>query len=199
MKKLLALIFLISLSSQGADTDLRKGIDLTGMSSFPGTALNQLVDNGTIATNKALGIISPTAPDASGNPRYTNWFWMDVSSDPPVMKTYSKNLANWFGIGVGPNSVGTAQLIDGSVTTAKIAVGAVDSTRLANNAVGTANLQIGSVSSTNIQGGGVTGFNIQTNSIDTTKLGASSVDRTNLAPNAVTSTNIAANSIYSTN
>ena len=80
MKKLFLLF--VACTAFGAENynDLIKGVDFTGRSALSPTALNQLVDNARLNTNRGIILLQPTQPDHITNPRFTNFVWLDNST-----------------------------------------------------------------------------------------------------------------------
>jgi len=111
--------------------DIKKRLDMTGVTSVTASRLNQLVDTATVSTNKGMVIGQFATPDVANNPRYSNFLWLDYNYTPPKVKFYSPTALVWTEIGtsttVADGSVTTAKFADGSVTTIKIATGNVTS------------------------------------------------------------------------
>ncbi len=221
IKQLICLIgaIITTINLNAADSDLRKGIDFTGLTSATAAQHNQLVDNGTIATNKGLILPTNGTPNIAGRPAYTNWVWLDKSVDPPVLKVYYSGIGSWV----------SATLPDGAVTTSKIADGAVIHTKIATDGVWTTNLldqsvtsakiaplnvvelnignsnvtrvkmAYGAVDSTILTNGAVATANLQDGSVTGAKLAAGTIVATNLAVNSVSNINIVTGGVLGTN
>ena len=161
MKNIKLLLFLIpsvALASTN-EFDLKKGIDFTGQTSFSMSQLNQLVDNGKVATNRGMVISQTATPDVANNSRYTNFLWMDLNFSPPKVKQYILSSASWSELAanatVQDGSITTAKLADGSVTASKIADSNVTSNKLAASSVMNDKIRDGSVSSNKLANGAI--------------------------------------------
>lgn len=92
------------------ETDLTKGLDLTGRTNVTGSQLNQLVDAGILKEGKGGVIAGMTSPDVYNNKRYTNWLWLDTAMYPPILKqwisgpntatTNANSYTNWAFVGL---------------------------------------------------------------------------------------------------
>jgi hypothetical protein len=179
------------------DPDLSKGIDLTGQSSVTPYQLNQLVDAGTVRTNRGLFILTNAAPDVVSYPRYTNWVWLDQASIPFVLKTWNANSNAWIAVSFGTNAITTAQIGDGQVTTPKLANGAVDSDKLGDNSVIESKIVAGQVSASKMANNAITTLSITNGAVTSDKIAINGVITTNILDGAVTSNKLAAASITS--
>lgn len=228
MKNKLAIGFSLGIGTMlliaATEYDLNKGVDLTGASSVTATKLNQLVDNGTVATNKGMIIYSSTTPDTTNNARYTRFIWLNSSYTPPVPYVWNSSLSLW------TNITAISSIADGSVTAGKLGANAVYATNIANAQIdntkmvaGTVNSNIlgansvynfhltgSSIYSTNIANGqlltanygtaSITGDKISPGSIGTSLLtNGFALQGTNIAAGTITSSNIAGNTIVATN
>jgi len=173
MKKQLIALTVASITMMGAEGDLQKGIDVSGMTTITGAQLNQLVDNATVKTNRGLIYASKTAPDTVNNPRFTNFLWLDLNYSPPILKQWG--ITNWIIANVQDGSVTTPKLADNAVTSSKIADGTITSVDINTNAIQT--------------------INLQDLAVTTAKIGSNAVTTDRLADNAVTSTKIVTNAI----
>lgn len=118
--------------------DFVKGVDFTGSTNVTGSALNQLVDEGYVASDKGLvmtttdtGII-PDVPDPTAGADEAKWvrfFWRRVMASSVVVYTWNPNTSvdatylKWQAITVASIPAGyivTSMLADGSVTDVKI-------------------------------------------------------------------------------
>lgn len=189
MKKLIVSLILIPNLVFGAvEYDLVKGIDLTLTNFVTSSALNQLVDAGTISTTNKGGIIRRSGgsgswwPDVTSNPRYTNFIWLDMITSPPQLKTYvccGDVNSNWVVGAVTAGSIGTAQIADYSITSSKMATNSVPSYAYI--------------------AGSISGNAIADNGIIAGKLGPSVVSNANYAPSSITGDKIAVNTISNNN
>lgn len=232
MKKL----FLVSLSLAcvttafaAQDTDLRKGIDLTGRSSVTGSQMNQLVDNGTVSTNKGLLIVTNGTPNVAGRPQYTNFLWLDHRTDPATIRVYNAGTATWDSFNVAPGSVTTVSIADGAVTQPKIAANAVVTTnitdqsvtsakiaplnvleaniangvvtrqKIADGAIGASQLTNGAVTAASIAAGSIYGTNLVVGTITSNQIASGTVTGSNIGANTVTSNNVAYLTLMNTN
>ena len=177
------------------DPDLSKGIDLTGQSSVTPYQLNQLVDAGTVRTNRGLFILTNAAPDVVSYPRYTNWVWLDQASIPFVLKTWNANSNAWIAVSFGTNAITTAQIGDGQVTTPKLANGAVDSDKLGDNSVIESKIVAGQVSASKMANNAITTLSITNGAVTSDKIAINGVITTNILDGAVTSNKLAAASV----
>lgn len=215
MKKLLVLPLLVSfLSTQAAVyEDFRKGLDATAFTTLTAARLNQMIDNGTVNTNKGLVIVTNGTPNTASFPHYTNFLWLDISTQPPVLKLYtSAGGGAWNSVGLGTTNVTTDKIADGAVTTVKIAGDAVDITKITNNAISSAKLQDGSVTRAKLSDSppaiwpehfntGAVGDAALTNAqiIGTTRIVDGSVTREKLAAGVIGAGQLTNNVIYSSN
>jgi len=197
----------VALSRAGSQ-DLVKGVDMTARATITQAALNQLVDNATVATNKGLIIWTNNTPSVAADPKLVRYIWLDSSVYPPAIKTYDTNTSTWVASTIGTGSVGTAQLADGAVSTVKIANSAVDNSKLADDSVTSAKIVDGtiiagdlaanSVINSKIAAGSVNGTSLGTNVILNSHLTAGLIYPSNIA-SGVVFTNLGANSIYNSN
>jgi hypothetical protein len=179
------------------DPDLSKGLDLTGRTTVTPYQLNQLVDAGTVRTNRGLLLITNAAPNVVAYPRYTNMVWLDQSSIPFVLKTWNANSNAWLAVSFGTNAITTAQIGDGQITTAKIADGAVTTIKLGDNSVTSDKIIAGQITSSKMANNSVTTLSITNGAVTTEKLAINSVNTTNVVDGAITSNKIAAATITS--
>jgi len=203
MKKLRNIVFsfvclLAAYSLYAAnDPDLSKGLDLTSRTTVTASQLNQLVDAGTLRTNRAALLLTNAAPNVVANPRYTNWIWLDQSSIPFVLKAWNANSNAWIAVSFGTNAITTAQIGDGQVTTVKIANGAVTTDKLGDNSVTEAKIVAGQVSASKMANNAITTLSITNGAVTTEKLAVNSVNTTNVVDGSITSNKIAAATITS--
>lgn len=179
------------------DPDLSKGIDLTGRSSVTPSQLNQLVDAGTVRTNRGLLLITNAAPNVVAFPRYTNMIWLDQSSIPFVLKAWNANSNAWIAVSFGTNAITTAQIGDGQVTTDKLADGAVTTIKLGDNSVSEAKIIAGQVSASKMANNAITTASITNGAVTSAKIAINGVENTNILDGAITSNKIAAATITS--
>lgn len=219
MKKFL-LILALSGGLQAADYDFRKGIDLTALSAITAAQLNQLVDNGLIATNKGLIIITNGTPAVANRAQYTNFVWLDKSSDPPVLKVYQSSSATWVSATIGAGSIGANNLAVNAVTQTKVATDAITSTNIIDGSIANIDLALASVTSSTIADGSVINAKLADGSVTDAKIGVGAVVNasigngvisfnklstigvsgiSNIISQSIISNNIAYNTIMSTN
>lgn len=179
------------------DPDLSKGIDLTGLSSVTTSQLIQLVDAGTLRTNRAALLITNAAPDVVTYPRYTNWLWLDQSSIPFVLKTWNANSNAWIAVSFGTNAITTAQIGDGQVTTDKLANGAVTTLKLGDASVIESKIVAGQISASKMANNAITTLSITNGAVTSAKIAVNGVETTNVLDGAITSNKIAAATITS--
>lgn len=179
------------------DPDLSKGIDLTGQSSVTPYQLNQLVDAGTIRTNRGLLLITNASPNVVAYPRYTNFIWLDQRSIPFTLRYWNANSNAWLAVSFGTNAITTAQIGDGQVTTAKIADGAVTTIKLGDNSVTSDKIIAGQITSSKMANNSVTTLSITNGAVTTEKLAINSVNTTNVVDGSISSNKIAAATITS--
>lgn len=190
--------------------DLSKGISLVGTNRISASALEQLVNNGTTATNKGMIIKRSTRPDIILNPRYTNGFlWLDTSlGTPGTLRQYvccGDSDTNWVSGTIGVGAISAANLAEASVIAGKINVNAVNTTNISDNAITDTKVTAGAITSNKLASASVTSdkivagtiatANIGTNQITTALISDSQVTSNKLAPNAVLTATIADNSI----
>lgn len=228
MKNKLAIGFSLGLGTMlliaATEYDLNKGVDLTGASSVTATKLNQLVDNGTVATNKGMIIYSSTTPDTTNNARYTRFIWLNSSYTPPVPYVWNSSLGLWTNITavssiadgsvtagkLGANAVYTTNIANAQVDNTKMVAGTVNSNILGANSVYNFHLTGSSIYSSNIVNGqllnanygaaSITGDKIAPGSIGTSLLtNGFALQGTNIAAGTITSSNIAGSTIVATN
>lgn len=184
MKKFLSLcVSLLAFNTFAAtEYDLKKGVDLTGTNFVTYSLLNQLVDLGTVATNKGMVIRKATRPDVTNNPRYTNFLWLDLSGGVPgSLRQYvccGDADTNWVTATLGSSVVGTANIIDYNVTESKMATNSVNQYALQGN---------------------IPGSKLADNSIPVSKLAASSVSQGNFVSGAIRSIDITNKTIQASN
>lgn len=218
MKNKLAIGFSLGIGTMlliaATEYDLNKGVDLTGASSVTATKLNQLVDNGTVATNKGMIIYSSTTPDTTNNARYTRFIWLNSSYTPPVPYVWNSSLSLW------TNITAVSSIADGSVTAGKLGANAVYATNIANAQIDNTKMIAGTVNSNILGANSVYNFHLTGSSIYSTNIvngqllnanyGAASITGDKIAPGsigtslltngfALQGTNIAAGTITSTN
>lgn len=218
MKKLWLLSLGFCGMIQGAvEYDLQKGIDLTALTSVTASQLNQLVDRGTVTTNKGMVYFGSSAPDVASNARYSRFIWLDSTSLPPTPKTYSNG--TWYATSVADGAIITAKLADSAVTAVKLAPNSVTSAKIEANAVinagiadgavtsnklgalsiGTAHIQAQAVTAAKILDYTITSTQIAVATISNNQIATGGVVNSNLAVNAVSGDKIALNAITSTN
>lgn len=215
MKKLF-LILTIASSAYGADYDVVKGVDMSGRSNYTAALLNQLVDRATIATNKGLLIVTNGTPNLS---RYTNFIWLDRSTDPPTAKVYYSAAGTWVTATIADGSVTTTKLADGAVGQTKLGADSVTSTNIisqsilsgdiaplnvieslvANSNITRVKIAFGAIDGPQITNGAITYAKLDPSIQFTNNFSANSVGRTNLQANSVDHTNIIINGIFTTN
>jgi len=178
----------VALSRAGSQ-DLVKGVDMTARATITQAALNQLVDNATVATNKGLVIFTNNTPSVAADPKLVRYIWLDSSVYPPAIKTYDTNTSTWVASTIGTGSVGTAQLADGAVSTVKIANSAVDNSKLADD----------SVTSAKIVDGTIIAGDLAANSVINSKIAAGSVNGTSLGTNVIQNYHLQGGIIYPSN
>ena len=193
MKKLLTLLTTLPLVCGASDYDLIKGIDLTGIVGGPTySQLNQLVDNGIINTNNK-GIIFVTAgntnPTATpfGRAGLTNYLWLDRTTDPPYLKSFS--YANYVVSGGANGWVNVAQ--------ATIAINSIDHTMLQTAAVWTTNILDASITQAKIPANSWNQGFLLDGAISSNKIANAGIQASNIAPLAITAALIATNTITS--
>lgn len=179
------------------DPDLSKGLDLTGRTTVTPYQLNQLVDAGTVRTNRGLLLITNAAPNVVAFPRYTNMIWLDQSSIPFVLKSWNANSNAWIAVSFGTNAIITAQIGDGQVTTPKLADGAVTTIKLGDNSVTSDKIIAGQVTASKMANNSVTTLSITNGAVTSDKIAINGVITTNILDGAITSNKIAAASITS--
>jgi hypothetical protein len=167
--------------------DIVKGFDFTGATTITPSQLNQLVDNARTATNKGMTISANSAPDVANNPRYTNFLWLDYSTQPPTLKRWQASITNWttFQLEVAANGIDTVKITNGAVTTTKIQ----------DFAVTEAKISAGSVTESKLADGAVTRVKIANGAVDSTKLTNSAVSTANIADGAVTRVKLATDAV----
>lgn len=226
-KLLLGIIVACGINLHGAEQELQKGVDFTGLTGFTPATLNQLVDNAVPGTNRGFVLIKGTTPDTATYPRFTNYLWLDISALPYTLKSYQTG--SWVAATVGADAITTAMLQNGSVTGVKIASTTITTTNVANNAITDIKIQDGAITAlkyanasittgaisnntistalildnaittAKIQDAAVTGAKIASGAISNSHLAANSVFNTNLAVNAVANTNLQTGAVQATN
>ena len=189
--KYITLLSLIPSLLFGASQDFSKGIDFTGRSNVTQSALNQLVDSATPATNRGLVIVTNNSPSVANDPKLVRYVWMDSSVNPPVLKTYNTNSGLWVSATVGAGTITTAMLADGAVTTIKIANSAVDNSKLADDSVTSAKIVDRTITGTDIGLNTIQSSNLAPNAVGSGALAAGVVWNTNLNPYIIYQTNLA--------
>lgn len=206
-------LLMCATSIYSADSDLRKGIDFTGLTSATAAQHNQLVDNGTIATNKALVLITNALPDTTTNPRYTNWVWLDARTSPGVLKVYYSagggGEANWVAASVAAGSITTTKIADGAVAYGKIAANAIVASNIVVQSITgdrltPATLTYANIAASNIVRylvayGAIDGPQITNGAIQSYHINAQTIYGTNLVNNTITSNQLAVGAIIGTN
>jgi len=211
MKKLLLLVigFAAINSFAAVEYDLRKGIDLTASNYITSSALNQLVDSGTISSTNKGAIIrfanNSTArwPDVTSNPRYTNFIWLDTETAPAVLKSYvccGDVYTNWVFSGVAPGTITTVEIRDytilavdmatNSVPDWAIIAGAVSGNKIADNGILPGKLIAGAVIQGNIAFGAIVGGQITNDTITVTNLADAAVTRPKILNDAIDTTKL---------
>lgn len=183
---------------------------MTGLSSVTAAQLNQLVDLGTMATNKGAIIYGTATPDVASNPRYKSFLWLDSSTIPPTIKVYNTNVSTWGAQTLTAGSIGSNEIAGSSIFPWHITARAVYGTNIAIQTITGTNIQPGTilnlhlglnvVSNANIAvqtiSGGLGGA-IAIQTIASTNLGAGSVLTLNLGPGVVTRDKIADDAVGS--
>jgi hypothetical protein len=141
MKKILSLILLSpALLFGAATTDIKPGLDPTGLSSITGAQLYQMVQGSVIATNKGAIVFGASTPDVANNVRFKTWIWLDSSTLPPSIKVYNTNTSAWVAQPVTAGAIGTNEITANAVISGKIAANAVYSTNIVNEEVSAADI-----------------------------------------------------------
>lgn len=99
--------------------------------------------------------------------------------------------------GVGPNSVGSAEVIDNSLTSSDLGSSSVGSSELQSNAVSSSKVLDNSLTSSDLASGSVGSSEVLDNSLTSLDLGSSSVGSSELQSNAVSSSKVLDNSLTS--
>lgn len=102
------------------ENDFLQGIELAGLDQVNGTQLDQLVQNATPTSTKAIIIVQDDSPDIINNPRYTRYLWLDTSGATPILKRYNSDTPAWESVVTGTNTVTTNSIQDLAVTLAKL-------------------------------------------------------------------------------
>lgn len=176
-----------------ADPDFVKGYDFTGSSSFTGTKLNQLVDNGYVGANRGMVIYTNSTPDTTGQPKLKRYIWLDTSANPPDLKVYNTNAAVW------TNIYANAVYADGSIGAGKLAASAVNSTNIASDAVTASKILDATITGAKIASGTITSANIADGTITYADIAGGGILTSNLADAAITAPKLAANSVGTSN
>lgn len=199
--------------------DFRKGVDLSAQTNVTGTLLNQLIDNGTVNTNKGMIIQSTSIPNITDNPRYTNFLWFDrVTLTLKYYQGTGSSTTNWLaviglsaitGANISDYSIGNTKLGTNSVLEYAISAGAVTATKINDGQVVLGKLGLGSVTNGNLGFASVTYDKIMANTIQETnivdaaitsnKLASSSINASKILDSSITAGKHAASSIYGTN
>jgi hypothetical protein len=200
MKRLLALFLLLPLiASAAVEYDLRKGMDLTGTNRISAAALNQLVDNGTTATNKGMILKRVIRPSVTDNSRYTNFLWLDISAGfPGTLRQYiccGDADTNWVAGTIGVGSIVAANLAEASVIAGKVNAAAITTSNYFPLSVDSAALKDGSVVSNKLASSSVTSDKIVPGTITTANIGTNQISTALIADSAVTSNKVAAGAI----
>ena len=132
----------------------------------------------TLTNGKGGTITQTNVPDTLNNPRYTNWLWLDINYDPPVLKqwigqNHSATITNayWQPPAIGSNGLSSAQIAAGAITSSKIAPNAIDAYwKISNNVIVSGNLADGAVTISKLAAGAVVGSSIVDGSVTTTKI-----------------------------
>lgn len=118
-----------------SNQDLVKGIDFTGETSLTQSELNQLVDSGTVASDKGLTVVTtdvagvPEVPNASVTTKWQRYIWLRITATSIILYVWNPAAAtdatylkwqNQSQIAISPNSITNAMLQDNSVTDSKI-------------------------------------------------------------------------------
>lgn len=230
MKKVLAIVLLSAISAFGAaDNVIVKGVDYTALTGISPTSLNNLVDLATLAANRGVVIAQTTTPDTSTYPVMTNYLWLDLNTDPGIVKAYRAASNDWVAASVGVGAVTTSEILDGTIAAVDIGTGAVASDELAALSVSTAKIQAlavttselaassvtttkildatialvdmadNSVNSAKIVDASIATVDIAALAIDNTLLAVGSVQSNSIALNSVAQNHVQANAIQSTN
>jgi len=202
MKKLLILLLVLAPAFlRAAESDLNAGIDLTGQTSVTTSQLLQLVNSGTINTNGKGGIIrKATRPDVTTYPRYTNWLWLSIASDPPTLKSYvptGDSDTNWIAATIGSASIAAGNLQTASVTAGKIAANAVATSNILDNAITDAKITAGAVTSSKIANGSVSNAHIASATITGDRISTLTITDTNIAAATITAGKLVTGTITS--
>lgn len=194
MKKLFLLF--VACTAFGAENynDLIKGVDFAGRSALSPTALNQLVDNARLNTNRGIILLQPTQPDHITNPRFTNFVWLD-NSTPGLVQLKVYNGSSWTNVYLGSILTET-NLADGAVTTPKLASGAVSAEKILNGAVGSLQLAGSGVTADKIAVGVVNRSHLSDNLIGTAQITNSAVTGAKIADGTIGSEKIASVNAY---
>lgn len=196
MKKLLLLIIVAATNVFGAEsyTDLIKGVDFTGRSALSPTALNQLVDNARLNTNRGLIFRSSATPDVTASPRFTNFIWLDTTLSGLVqLKVWNDTV--WTNVYLG-NILTETNIADGAITTPKLASGAVSADKILNGAVGSLQLAGSGVTADKIAVGVINRSHLSDNLIGTAQITNSAVTGVKIADGTITSEKIASVNAY---
>lgn len=187
---------------RAAESDLNAGIDLTGQTSVTTSQLLQLVNSGTINTNGKGGIIrKATRPDVTTYPRYTNWLWLSIASDPPTLKSYvpsGDSDTNWIAATIGSASISAGNLQTASVTAGKLAANSVNTSNLVDNAVTDSKITAGAVTSSKIASGSVSNAHIASATITGDRLSTLTITDTNIAAATITGGKLVTGTVGST-
>lgn len=212
MNKILFYFLLILVSNKvfAGSQDFIAGIDFTGRSNVTQSALNQLVNSGTVATNKGLVIWTNGSPNVTTDPKLVRFIWMDTSVNPPALKTYNTNSGVWVSSSISADSITTAMLQNSAVTTIKIANGAVDSSKLADDSVTSAKIVDGTIIAADLAPNSIINSKISPGVVSATSLGTNVIFNYHLNEHIIYPSNLAvgvtftglilaANSIYNSN
>ena len=167
-----------------ANTTLASRIDLV--------VLEQHVDGATKGRQGVTvipGTVSGVAPSTNAN---VNIFQLPIGTvtvplnATSVTATDSRIFSSPSNIIIPDNSVGSAQIIDGSVGAAELASNSVNASKIADGTVGTAELADNSVTAAKIAADAVGSSEIAANAVGTSELANGSVTAAKLAAGAVT-------------
>lgn len=191
MKKTLftVLALLLPMLAVAAPQFLTKGIDMTAQTTVTGAQLNQLVDNATIATPYGMVIRTNGRPTASAFSGHSNYLWLDISVNPPALKSYiccGDADTNWLSATLGAASVTSAHLASPAVNVGQIFSSAIVSSNLADNAVTDSKISAGAVLNSKIGSGAVSNDNIAMGTITGNRLSTLTITDTNLASGTIT-------------
>jgi hypothetical protein len=200
MKKILSLILLSpALLFGAATTDIKPGLDPTGLSSITGAQLYQMVQGSVIATNKGAIVFGASTPDVANNVRFKTWIWLDSSTLPPSIKVYNTNTSAWVAQPVTAGAIGTNEItanavystniVNEEVSAADIASQSLISRHFFDNQISNAFMAVRT-----LEGGYLGSIGLAT--ITHTNIALGTIQGGNLASGTVTSNYIGESTIY---